>query len=355
MIVGGSGTLETRNWQYGDGFAFNQMRNNSYAVRINGGTVRFTETTSAVRGFQVGTGGATLESIAGVTYTKLAGTALDENLLTGVTGGSLTLAGDGNGDIQDAIGTHGTWDPAAGLVKEGAGTWVLGGANTYAGATTINGGTLVADGDSVPDGSRVNINGSGKLQITELVDPVIEVVDTLYINGVQKAAGTYGASGSGAATVDDIHFSGAGVVQVTQGSAPASDYDDWAGSEGFNLAGGPEDDDDGDGMSNFDEYAFGLKPGDGSSVNPITVSLDKTAGTFTYTRRDNELTGLTYKVWTSSDLATWTEDLGATADDSAGPDGQGVESVVVTLGADRPLAAIKLFVRVSAESIPAAP
>ena len=65
----------------------------------------------------------------------------------------------------------------------------------------------------------------------------------------------------------------------------ASDYDTWgapyglaADSEGDNL--------DNDGITNFEEYAFGLIPNSGSSVNPISVQLDEEAAAFTYTRRD---------------------------------------------------------------------
>jgi hypothetical protein len=64
-------------------------------------------------------------------------------------------------------------------------------------------------------------------------------------------------------------------------------------------------DTDGDGLTNQQEYAFGLNPTLGSSVNPITVPLDKTTGTFTYTRRATPAaSGLTYTVFTSSDLDT---------------------------------------------------
>ncbi|MCP5543857.1 MAG: hypothetical protein H7A49_08115, partial [Akkermansiaceae bacterium] len=75
----------------------------------------------------------------------------------------------------------------------------------------------------------------------------------------------------------------------------------------------------------------------------------RTTGTFTYIRRDDALTGLSHSVWTSDDLETWTEDTTATLDDSAGPDGTGVESVAVTLSGTKPLGASTLFVRVKAD------
>ena len=92
-----------------------------------------------------------------------------------------------------------------------------------------------------------------------------------------------------------------------------SDYNTWgapygltAGSEGLDL--------DGDGVKNQAEYAFGLIPNSGASVNPITSPLNKTTGKFSYTRRATPAsTGLTYTVWTSVDLVTWTLDSTATS------------------------------------------
>jgi hypothetical protein len=132
-------------------------------------------------------------------------------------------------------------------------------------------------------------------------------------------------------------------VLITQ--APASDYDDWASS--FNLVGGPGDDDDNDGVTNGEEYAFGLIPIDGSSVNPITVQLDQTAGTFTFQTRDQELTELNYSVWTSTDLVVWTQDENASISPGT-VDGNSVQQVAVIL-TGAPLAAPKLFVQVRAE------
>jgi hypothetical protein len=127
--------------------------------------------------------------------------------------------------------------------------------------------------------------------------------------------------------------------------APASDYDDWAAS--YSLVGGMEDDDDKDGLTNGEEHAFGLIPNDGSSVNPITVPLDKTAGTFTFQTRDQSLTELSFSVWTSTDLSVWTEDEFASITPGI-PDGNKVQQVAVIL-TEALLAEPKLFVQVRAE------
>ena len=128
---------------------------------------------------------------------------------------------------------------------------------------------------------------------------------------------------------------------------PANDYGTWA--SGYGLTGASAlsgADPDGDGLTNFQEYAFGLDPTKGSSVSPITVPLDKSAGTFQYTRRATPATtGLTYEVWTSTDLATWSKDLGAV--EGTPTTASGVETVPVTISPGL-LTAPKLFVRVTA-------
>jgi hypothetical protein len=135
-------------------------------------------------------------------------------------------------------------------------------------------------------------------------------------------------------------------ITATAATVP-SDYDTWA--ESFTpTIGLPAADDDNDGLSNEQEYAFGLLPDSGASVNPIVAPLDQATGTFSYTRRDSTLTPLNYSVWFSTDLAVWTEDSGATEGESV-LNGD-VETVPVTLSAipGDPLPA-KLFIQVRAD------
>jgi hypothetical protein len=129
-----------------------------------------------------------------------------------------------------------------------------------------------------------------------------------------------------------------------------SDYDTWGGPSGYNLTGGIADDDDGDGLSNRQEHAFGLNPTSGASVSPITVQLDPEAGTFTYTRRAPSLTNLTYSVWTSTDLGAWTKDANAT-EGVVTTAVNNVQTVPVTLSAAALATAVNgaLFVRVQAD------
>ncbi len=123
-----------------------------------------------------------------------------------------------------------------------------------------------------------------------------------------------------------------------------SDYDTWVGLyPGVDLS-DPDGDFDGDGFSNRDELIWGLDPTDPASVNPYGAGFDVT-GSLSYTRRDSALSGLIYRVWTSSDLSTWTEDTGAVQLVGAS-DVNDVETVDVTLSG--PLASERLFFRIEA-------
>jgi hypothetical protein len=175
---------------------------------------------------------------------------------------------------------------------------------------------------------------------------------TLDINAVAPAASSYTiATYTGAVpaftTVNgmppgySLDYATAGVIKLVTGS---SAYDTWGAPYG--LATGSEGGDlDNDGLVNQQEFAFGLIPNDGSSVNPILVQLDKTTGTFTYQRLT--ASGLTYSIWTSPDLSTWTKDTAAIQTPTTVGANQ---SVLVTLSATpKPLTATKLFVRVQAD------
>jgi hypothetical protein len=132
-----------------------------------------------------------------------------------------------------------------------------------------------------------------------------------------------------------------GILEYT---VTATDYDTWNTENG--VTGGVNDDDDNDGLSNFEEYAFGLDPTGPSSVNPIAAQLDKSSGQFSYTRRDTSKTDLQYSVWYSTNLAVWTKDTGAS---EGTPVLSGdVETVQVTISSSL-LTNPKLFVQVRAE------
>jgi len=116
------------------------------------------------------------------------------------------------------------------------------------------------------------------------------------------------------------------------GSFLDSDYISWSSEQSW-TAGDPatsgNDDYDGDGLSNDDERKFGLNPTDASSRNPISTPLDPLAGTLSYTRRSQSITGLNYPVWYSTDLVEWFRDIFAV--EAPGASANDIEIVDVTI------------------------
>jgi autotransporter-associated beta strand protein len=257
---------------------------------------------------------------------------------------------------------------SGGIRKEGAGTLTLGAANTYAGNTEVAAGSLVLAAGSqlafkVADGGSNLVTGTGSAAfngafnidtsaVTGNSGGIWTLVDRASLDGESFGA-TFTVTGFADPENDGIWIrsdvkgdwsfdEASGELSLDVGS----DYEDWALANGL-APGSEQADADNDGLSNEEEYAFGLLPQSGASVNPIAVPLDKATGTFRYTRRDSSLTDLTYRVWYSENLTSWTEDTGAT---EGVPVLNGeVETVPVTLSAlpGNPLPA-KLFIQVRA-------
>jgi autotransporter-associated beta strand protein len=145
----------------------------------------------------------------------------------------------------------------------------------------------------------------------------------------------YGSNGIAALTFADVPIAALGPYGTWANGTFANPFTDTAAIS----------DPDGDGRSNQDEFAFGLDPTTGSSVNPIPQQL--AGGVFKYTRTKDS--GLFYKVYYSTTLSGWSLDAAATQTPAAAV--AGVETVIVTLAAAAPLNG-KLFVRVEATTTP---
>lgn len=111
---------------------------------------------------------------------------------------------------------------AAGVTVE-AGTFEF-----TAKASATNAANIAVSGVSAEKQGRMIVNASktfsrkatvalGANGILELAAGTANRVASLKIDGVDKPCGTYGASGSGAQFVDDAHFAGKGLLQVTGG------------------------------------------------------------------------------------------------------------------------------------------
>lgn len=188
------------------------------------------------------------------------------------------------------------------------------------------------------------------------------------LNGTGAEIGTYTLLGTGTGIIGalptlNLPLGMAGTLaivsnelQFTVTAVPVVDYGTWTSAFGLQnpwlgvdpaLNGESAADPDRDGLSNQQEYAFGLNPVSGSSVAPTTVPLDKTTGQFSYTRRLPSLTSLGYSYQYSSTLSgAWnTSSPSATSSDSGSP----TETITVTAPASILSANPKLFVRVVAQ------
>ena len=186
------------------------------------------------------------------------------------------------------------------------------------------------------DGSALSL-GAGTYSIT-LVDH----------NGYSAAA-AFGATsmshsfvGFGPTCTPTISYD-ASAITLHLSVGGGSDYDSWKSTN--HVTGGMNADDDGDGVKNSDEYAFGLNPKSGSSANPISSAVDKATGIFKYTRRKQSLTGVAYTYESSTTLAgTWPA---FTPNSATSNNGDPIEEITVDVP-DALLTHPALFIRVKA-------
>jgi autotransporter-associated beta strand protein len=181
---------------------------------IDGGTFRHTGASNAKnaqpgagRLFSIGEQGATLDSATAGQEFRL-GYRYDFGAnISNPLGGTLTLTGAGNGDLN--FGLVG----AGAVVKSGAGTWNLTGTNSYTGDTTVNAGTLTVNQASfatnstlrVAVGALLNLNFSSTNTIAALV-----------LGGTNQPAGIYKAA------THPAFLSGGGSLRVVPATAPAT-------------------------------------------------------------------------------------------------------------------------------------
>jgi autotransporter-associated beta strand protein len=285
--------------------------------------------------------------------------------------GSPTLSlgvDNGDGDFSGTITSE------IAVVKNGTGAQTLSGINTYSRNTTVNDGTLIVSQSGslrfrpTTNGVTNTLTGTGTATLTYegTVDLDLSAANTTDGNAwTIVAVGSFGTATFTPAAVNSSlgafteTADASGIWELATASSKwtfstldgtleyavtASPYEVWAGSF-IPAIGLPTADDDNDGVTNFEEYAFGLAPNNGASTNPIAAPLDKSTGSFSYTRRAES--GLIHSVWFSTDLSTWTEDLNAT--EGAITTNGSVETVPVTLSAlpGTPLPG-KLFIQVRA-------
>ncbi|MGV3533931.1 MAG: beta strand repeat-containing protein [Chthoniobacteraceae bacterium] len=111
----------------------------------------------------------------------------------GVTGtGTLTLSGFGDGRIAGGVNTT-----AGGLIKDGAGRWVIGGNSTYSGATQVQAGVLTVTANEALGGTveGTTVYGGATLELAGGISIGNEAL-TLHGNGLGEAGALRNLSGA---------------------------------------------------------------------------------------------------------------------------------------------------------------
>jgi autotransporter-associated beta strand protein len=192
--------------------AFQGMGVSAAGLTLDGGTLEHTGNSNAKtiqpgagRMFTIGANGATIDSAtAGQEFSI--GYRYDYNggSLVSTNGGTLTLTGVGDGDLNAAL------PGAGGLVKSGTGTWKLTGTNyTYTGGTVVKAGMLVIGASAkLTNTPSLTVSNGATLNVTNVPGFSIRASQTLRGNGSVNGAVTInGTLAPGDAAIGKLTFS----------------------------------------------------------------------------------------------------------------------------------------------------
>jgi autotransporter-associated beta strand protein len=161
------------------------------------------------------------------------------------------------------------------LLKQGPGVQVLTAASSYTGNTTVLSGILTLATASLNDAADVFLNSGGLLNLTHTAT---DSINRLEMDGVGQPAGLYGPLGSGAPYETGL-LTGTGKLLVLTSSVPdpfATWMDNFLTLTTIQKA--RNADPDGDGLSNFTEFAFGTDPTLLSASSNYFLSWEDTTG-----------------------------------------------------------------------------
>ncbi|MCU0795185.1 MAG: autotransporter-associated beta strand repeat-containing protein [Akkermansiaceae bacterium] len=213
--------------------------------------------------------------------------------------GSITLQGTatGNTNIGAVIGSNVT-----GITQNSAtSTMVLSGVNTYACDLSINAGTVRISNNSntANDVSTVTIAETGAT--LDLTYSGTDTVEKLIIGATEQASGVYGKVGSASPIIGIPQITGDGTLTVGSAGVGFASWITGTFANGQVPSGqqGPDDDPDGDGISNLIEFA--IEGQDPTVPNSAIGSFD--GSTLSFDKRQTPaITGISYAIEESTDL-----------------------------------------------------
>lgn len=193
---------------------------------------------------------------------------------TGSTAPDLTISAK----LKDSVGPGGAFvNLATGIIKEGTGTLLLSGTNSYTGDTTVNEGTLAIGQALLADTADVIVDAAA---VIRLDFAGTDTIDQLSLGGVVQQPGVYGREGSGA-QFESARITGDGTLTVNAGP-DLTPFEAWLATNHPLLVApdnDPGDDPDNDGATNFEEFAFSGNPTSGADQGARRVAIDDVAGT----------------------------------------------------------------------------
>ena len=213
------------------------------------------------------------------------------------------------------------------LVKSGASSLTLTGANSYTGSTTVSSGALALTQAYLEDTADVILGDTATLQLdTGATDTILGLV----VNGDAQPAGVYGPLGSGA-QFERAYLTGTGRLQVTVGPSNNA-YDAWSEQIADETKRGRGDDPDADGFTNIQEFLFGTSPIESTG----SLSIATTSGSILTIRWKQRVAGATYSLKESATLADpWIISGATPTDDGAAVGDYQPRKADVTIGAGK--------------------